>query len=74
MIPIMRPKLAPMAIEGTKIPAGTLHPYEMMTRPMRITVARNKEFTMRHCAEVLQTGMKVKISSQKTSTHWHRLS
>ena len=53
MIPIIRPKVAPIAIEGTKIPAGTLHPYEMITRPKRRIVARNKELTIGHCCDVL---------------------
>lgn len=39
MIPTIRPKDAPMAIEGTKIPAGTLQPYEMITSPVRRIVA-----------------------------------
>jgi hypothetical protein len=49
MIPSIRPKEAPMAMEGTKIPAGTLHPYETTTNPVLITVARSKEFAIRHC-------------------------
>lgn len=53
IIPIMRPNVAPMAMEGTKIPAGTLHPYEMITKPTRIIVASNKEFDILHCADVL---------------------
>jgi hypothetical protein len=44
-IPTMRPRDAPIAIEGTKIPAGTLHPYEMMTRKVRRTVAMSREKT-----------------------------
>lgn len=54
MIPIILPNVAPIAIEGTKIPAGTLHPYEITTKPVRITVARNNEFTIGHCTEVLR--------------------
>ena len=53
IIPTMRPKVAPIAIEGTKIPAGTLHPYDTMTSKTRIHVASRSEFTMRHCADVL---------------------
>jgi len=53
MIPTILPKVAPIAIDGTKIPAGTLHPYVMTTRPMRIIVARSKELEMRHWAGVL---------------------
>lgn len=48
MMPTILPNVAPMAMEGTKIPAGTLAPYEMTTSPMRITVARKSEFEMRH--------------------------
>jgi hypothetical protein len=48
IIPTILPKLAPMAIEGTKMPAGTLHPYEITTRPMRIIVARRRELDIRH--------------------------
>lgn len=47
-IPTIRPKVAPTAIDGTKIPAGTLQPYETMTRQVRMTVARSRELTMRH--------------------------
>lgn len=52
-IPTIRPKVAPTAIEGTKMPAGTLQPYETMTRHVRMTVARRSELTMRHWAQVL---------------------
>jgi hypothetical protein len=58
MMPIMRPNVAPIAIEGTKIPAGTLHPYETTTNPMRITVANNNEFEMRHCSDDLEQKQK----------------
>jgi hypothetical protein len=47
-MPTILPKVAPMAIEGTKMPAGTLHPYEITTRPIRIKVARSRELDMRH--------------------------
>jgi predicted 2-oxoglutarate/Fe(II)-dependent dioxygenase YbiX len=53
IIPTSRPKYAPIAIDGTKIPAGTLAPYETMTSKIRMTVARNSEFTIAHWAEVL---------------------
>ena len=53
MMPTMRPNVAPIAMDGTKIPAGTLQPYEMTTSPSRMTVARKSEFTMDHCTEVL---------------------
>ena len=48
IIPTILPKVAPMAIDGTKIPAGTLHPYVITTNPMRMMVARSKEFDIRH--------------------------
>lgn len=35
-----------MAIDGTNIPAGTLHPYEMMTRRIRIIVAIARDITI----------------------------
>ena len=40
-------------MEGTKIPAGTLHPYEITTSPVRITVASNSENEMCHWSEDL---------------------
>lgn len=52
-IPIILPKTAPTAIDGTKIPAGTLHPYDKMTRPVRMMAASSRELTMRHCVDVL---------------------
>jgi len=54
MIPTMRPKVAPIAMEGTKIPAGTLHPYDTMTSNTRMHVASKREFTIRHWADVLE--------------------
>lgn len=53
-MPTIRPKVAPTAIDGTKMPAGTLQPYEMTTRRVRKTVARSRELTIRHCAQVLR--------------------
>ena len=44
----MRPNDAPTAIEGTNMPAGTLHPYDMMTSKVRRIVANAKEKTMDH--------------------------
>ena len=35
-----------MAIEGTNIPAGTLQPYEMITRKVLIIVAKSRDSTM----------------------------
>ena len=52
----MRPNVAPIAMEGTKMPAGTLHPYDTMTSNVRMKVASKREFTIRHCAEVLEGG------------------
>lgn len=53
MIPTIRPKVAPMAMDGTKIPAGTFDPYEMMTKPVRKIVARSNELAILHCAQLL---------------------
>lgn len=53
MIPTILPNVAPIAIDGTKIPAGTLHPYETTTSPRRMTVARSNEFATGHCTDVL---------------------
>lgn len=64
MIPTSRPKYAPIAIDGTKMPAGTLAPYEMMTSKVRITVARNSEFTIVHWAEVLTQKKKIPPTSE----------
>jgi len=55
MIPIIRPKVAPTAMDGTKIPAGTFAPYEMMTKPVRKIVARRRELAILHCAQLLDT-------------------
>jgi hypothetical protein len=52
-MPTILPKVAPTAIDGTKIPAGTLQPYEMMTRAVLMTVANRRELTICHCSEVL---------------------
>lgn len=48
MIPIILPNVAPTAMDGTKIPAGTLHPYDIITNPMRITVAKSRELAILH--------------------------
>lgn len=55
-IPIIRPNVAPTANDGTKIPAGTLLPYEMMMKTVRMIVASNSELTMRHCEDALYVG------------------
>jgi hypothetical protein len=52
-MPTIRPKVAPIAIDGTKIPQGTRHPYEIMTKPTLNTVARNRAFAILHCAHDL---------------------
>jgi len=73
-MPTILPKVAPMAIEGTKMPAGTLHPYEITTKPMRIIVARSKELDIRHWAGVLNELRWVrctKLCFQKP--YWHKL-
>jgi hypothetical protein len=48
IIPIMRPNVAPIAMEGTKMPAGTLDPYDTITSNVRMKVASKREFTIRH--------------------------
>ena len=48
IMPNMRPKVAPMAMDGTKIPAGTLQPYDITTKAVRATVARKRELTIGH--------------------------
>ena len=55
IIPTILPNVAPIAIDGTKIPAGTLLPYEITTRPVRMTVAKMRELEIRHWASVLST-------------------
>ena len=79
IIPTILPKVAPMAIEGTKMPAGTLHPYEITTRPMRIIVARSRELDIRHWSGVLRNVWRSwdwcetrKMLSEK-KTYWHKL-
>jgi len=52
-MPIILPKYAPTAMDGTKIPHGTLQPYVTMIINVRMIVARRRELTMRHCAEDL---------------------
>ena len=42
-IPIILPNEAPIAIDGTKMPAGTLQPYEMMTRKVLRIVANARD-------------------------------
>lgn len=55
MMPTMRPNVAPTAIDGTKMPAGTLQPYDRMMRPVRTTVASRSVLTFLHWAHVLQS-------------------
>lgn len=43
MMPNILPNEAPIAIDGTKMPAGTLQPYVISTRNIRRTVATAKE-------------------------------
>ena len=78
MIPIILPNVAPTAIDGTKIPAGTLHPYETTTKPVRMTVAKNKELTMGHCTDVLTGEITVQLRyilrEGQDRAHWQRLS
>lgn len=77
-MPTIRPKVAPTAMEGTKMPAGTLHPYEMTTRHVRMTVARRSELTIRHCAHGLyERAIEPTLSLCRSEchgahTHWQR--
>lgn len=61
----MRPKVAPTAMEGTKMPAGTLQPYERMTRKVRSTVARSSELTIRHWAQDLWCKRKPRLAEAR---------
>ncbi len=45
-MPTIRPKEAPIAIDGTKMPAGTLQPYEIMTRNVLMIVAKASDKAM----------------------------
>ena len=65
MIPTSRPKYAPMAIDGTKMPAGTLAPYETMTSMVRMTVARKSEFTIVHWAEDLSPTLMTDVRDER---------
>ena len=73
-IPTIRPKVAPIAIDGTKIPAGTLQPYVITTKPIRMMVARRREFDIRHCADVLKMNVCSHSGVGQTciDTHWQR--
>jgi hypothetical protein len=53
IIPTIRPNEAPMAMDGTKMPAGTLHPVLTMTSATLMMVASSSELTIRHCTDVL---------------------
>jgi hypothetical protein len=55
MMPIIRPKVAPTAMDGMKIPAGTLQPYERTTKPARKIVASSSEFAIGHCTPDLKS-------------------
>jgi hypothetical protein len=58
-IPIILPKQAPTAMDGTKIPQGTLHPYEMMMKPIRMIVANRSELTIFHCSDDLLSAIAI---------------
>lgn len=74
MIPTIRPNVAPTAMEGTKIPAGTLHPYEITTSPVRIIVAMNNELATDHCTDVLHCVGYDCLQAQQLHTYWHKWS
>jgi hypothetical protein len=40
-------------MDGTNIPQGTLQPYEMMMKPIRMIVANKSELTIFHCSDDL---------------------
>ena len=48
-------------MDGTNIPQGTLQPYEMMMKPIRMIVANNSELTIFHCSEDLSSAISSKI-------------
>ena len=75
-IPTIRPKVAPTAMEGTKIPAGTFAPYDMMIKTIRKTVASKSEFTIRHWAQVLEGQISHQIPGYhcRVEAYWHKLS
>lgn len=73
IMPTIRPKVAPMAMEGTKMPAGTFEPYETTTMPIRKTVAINNALAMVHCTEVLCSRQSSVLHDKKT-TNWQRWS
>ena len=50
-----RPKMAPIAIEGTKMPAGPLQPYETITKTVRMMIAVISEKITKGRREVSQT-------------------
>jgi hypothetical protein len=74
MIPTIRPKEAPMAIDGTKMPAGTLHPALTITSAILMIVARRSEFTIRHCTDVLRNVQSVLLVTVLKLAYWQRLS
>ena len=47
-IPTVLPNEAPIAMDGTNIPAGTLQPYEIMTRKVRTNVEKVNDSTIFH--------------------------
>lgn len=69
MIPIILPKVAPIAIDGTNIPAGTLHPYDIITSTTRTIVAKNKELAIGHCAQDLLMAVDAQPREKGKLTH-----
>ena len=45
---MVRPNEAPMAMDGTNIPAGTLQPYDMITKKILRNVAIVRDDTIDH--------------------------
>jgi hypothetical protein len=69
-MPTMRPNAAPTAIEGTKIPAGTLHPKDMMTSKVRRIVAIKRLPIICH----LWSGSHKRSYSRPVLHSWKRIS
>jgi len=58
-----------MAIEGTKIPAGTLQPYEMMTKKVLINVAKRRDSTIdQRFVDLITVSILSEISLQSART------
>jgi hypothetical protein len=71
-MPTIRPKDAPMAMDGTKIPAGTLHPKEMITSSVRRMVAMAREkIICQRLSRLYPLAVRVKTDGQLTRKAHH---